>query len=185
MSGERGTTLSEVLIVLALSALIASPIYVVLQSAFRTEQAQGRQLEIEAQLEQVTGRMEDDIRAGVPSEKRAGEPATELAIWNTDPKGDVSLVLWSIEDDLLRRQLYDMGTGRIVSDVVLLDGLAGEGRVFRYWDSSGAEIKPAADLVFRCAVRVTVDLQIRDGTVEAQRTIDVAHRTENVEAPSC
>lgn len=184
-SSERGTTLSEVLIVLALSAIVAAPIYAVLQSGLRTERAQSQQLEVEAQLERVAVRLEDDVREGVPSARRAGEPATELAILRSETSGAQSVILWAVEGDELRRRSYDLSTGRLVTDVVLLEGLSGTSPVFRYWELGGGELAPNADLIYRCSERITVALEVEAGGTAAGRTIDVTHRADNSEAPAC
>ncbi len=170
---------------LALSALIAGPIYVVLQTAQRSERAQSAQLELEAQLELVAGRLEDDIREGVPSERRTADPATQLAILRADRDGSRSLILWTVGGGELRRELHDLDSGRSISDVVLLSGLSTTTQALRYWDGEGVEITPSADLVFRCAVRITVDLDVTIGDGVARRTIDVTHRSTDAEAATC
>ena len=182
---ERGTTLTEVLVVLALSAMIMTPLYIVLLSGYRAEQAQSDEVDAEAQLERVAVRIEDDIRSGFPSERRTLSAADELAIGRLDNES-LQIVLWSFADGELRRRAIDASTGKVVSDVVLAENIDGDRSGFRYWAADGTELEPTwTEGIVRCAVRVTVDLQTKLDVADAGRTIDVAHRITNPEAEPC
>lgn len=183
---DRGTTLTEVLVVLALTALIASPLYLVLQNAFRNERTQTQQLDGEAQLERVAGRLEDDVRSGLPADGQIGSPADELAIQHLEEGGSERLILWTVDGSDLARREVDVGSGAVISDVVLLEDVAPVGSMFRYFRSTGLEIPPTSGAqILDCAVRVTVELRTMSGTVETSRTVDVSHRLPNPGAASC
>lgn len=174
------------MIVLALSALIATPLYMVAQGAFRTERAQGHQMDVEAQLERVANQIEDDVREGLPSARRTGSPADELALRLVSDRSE-QVVLWTRDGTQLRRRAFDAVSGTIASNVVLLHDIPpAQGSIFRYWESSGVEISPTSTArIVDCATRVTIDLRSVVGSVEIGRSIDVAHRSPNPGAPSC
>jgi hypothetical protein len=172
--------------VLALSALVASPLYLVLQSAFRNERTQTQQFDVEAQLERIAGRLEDDARSGLPADGRIGSPADELAIRHSESDGTEQLIRWFVDGGELSRRVVDVASGAMISDVVLLADVAPTGSMFRYWESTGLEIPPTSvDRIVDCTVRTTIDLRTISGTVEGSRTIDVAHRLPNPGAASC
>ena len=181
---ERGTTLTEVLVVLALSAMIMTPLYVVLLSGYRTERTQSERVDVESQLERVAVRVEDDIRSGYPSDRRTVSAADELVIGRVLDDESVQIVVWAFDRDELTRRAIDAASGKVTSDVVLLQDIDGDSSGFRYWAADGTELKPSwTDGIVRCAVRVTVDLQTN--VADAGRSIDVAHRTRNPEAEPC
>lgn len=183
---ERGTTLTEVLVVLALTSLIATPLYVVLQSAFRTERNQTEQLDTEAQLERVTGLVEDDVRSGLPSVIRTGSPADELALLLVLSDGSGQRVVWSADGGELRRRAIDADSGSLISDAVFLENVSPTGPLFRYWRSSDQELPPTSvDEIANCTARVSIDLRTVSGSIETSRTVDVAHRRPNPGAASC
>lgn len=175
---ERGTTLSEVLVVLTLVAIVATPLMIVLQSGTRTERQQSEQLDAEQQLALVADRFESDVRSGRPAADRAGgRPSDHLAVAWTEADGSETLVVWSIDNGALRRTATIPASGAVVSDVVLIDDVVSVDPVFRYWEASGLEIAPSAvDRIVGCAARVTLELRTESGPVESERTIDVAHR---------
>jgi len=176
----KGTSLAEVLIVLTLMATIATPLFIVLQSGFRSERAQSDQLDLDMQLALVVDRFESDIRTGLPAaDTVVGSPSEQLALSAVTDDGSQRLVVWSFDADTLRRRAVDPTSGAVMSDVVLVEDVALTGTVFRYWDEDGAEIAPSSvTRIMDCSVRVTVDLLALRGSATSSRLLDVAHRSQ-------
>ncbi len=177
---ERGTSLAEVLVVLTLMTIVATPLFMVLQSSFRTQRDQSDQFDLDMQLALVVDRIETDIRTGLPAPARMVEsPANLLALSATSDDGSPRLVVWSLESDALRRRAVDDISGAVVSDVVLVEEVVPPGALFRYWDADGAEIS-ASDVprITDCGVRVTVDLAAARGAAVSSRILDVGHRSQ-------
>ncbi len=187
LAAERGTTLTEVLVILTLTAIIATPLFVALQSAFRSERTQSQTIDLDRQLAFVTNRFETDVRSGSPAADRAGGALSEhLAVSRLNDDGSEELVVWSVDNGSLRRTASDLATGAVSSDVVLVDEVPATDAVFRYWAASGREIAPSfVDQIVGCSVRVTLDLRSRAGDADSQRMIDVAHRINPRQAASC
>lgn len=185
MAAERGMTLTEVLIALALSALVIGPVYGVIRTGFAQDEVQVEQTERETQLRVVWSLMSDDIREGAPSNKRAGAMAEELSLEFTDDRGQLQRVFWVLNNGELRRQELDGATSGVLTDQVLLENVKVDGALFRYWASDGSEIVDGTQ-VASCAVRVTVALVTVSPNGElSSRTFDVAHRLRNSEAEPC
>ncbi len=186
-TAERGTTLTEVLVILTLTAAIAMPLFIAVQSAFRSERAQSQEIDLDRQLAFVVDRFETDVRSGAPAADRAGGPLAEhLAVSRVDDTGSEQLVTWSVDGGSLRRTASDPATGAVTSDVVLVEDVAVSGPVFRYWEATGVEIAPSSvDRIVGCSVRVTFDLRSSSGGADSQRVIDVAHRSNPRESSSC
>jgi hypothetical protein len=185
---SKGTSLAEVLIVLTLMAAVATPLFMVLQSGFRTERAQSDQFDLDMQLALVVDRFETDIRTGLPAaDSVVGSPSQQLALSASLDDGSQRLVVWSLDVDDLRRRAVDPTSGAVVSDVVLIEDVAPTGPIFRYWDEDGGEISPSAvTRIMDCSVRVTVDLVALRGSATSTRVLDVAHRSQREqEVTSC
>lgn len=178
-------TLTEVLIALALMALVAGPLYSSIRAAFVRDAVEQQRADREAQLRLVSSLIADDIRSGAPSNKRAGAASQELSLEFVDDRGDLQRVFWVLVGGELRRQELDGATSSVRSDTVFLDRVETDGPLFRYWGADGREITDA-DTIASCAVRVSVDLVLAstNGDV-SQRTFDVAHRIPNSEAEPC
>jgi len=179
-NGEQGTSLAEVLVVLTLMTIVATPLFMVLQSGFRAQRAQSDQFDLDMQLALVVDRFETDIRTGLPAADRVvGSPSDRLALSATSDDGSQRLVVWSLESDALRRRAVDEASGAVVSDVVLIEEVAPPGALFRYWDANGTEISPSdVARITDCGVRVTVDLAAARGSAATTRTLDVGHRSQ-------
>lgn len=180
-SSDRGTTLTEVLLVLGLSALIVPSLYLAVVSGFRQERVQVSQQAAEVQVQRVSDRLTEDITEQWPSDKRAGAASTELSLEYLDEKGELTRVFWYVDSSSLIRLVVDGASGDTVSKVVLLEEMKIE---FRYWTSAGDEITDGRRIA-SCAVRVTVSLRTAVGGGDTNATFDVAHRTRNPEAEPC
>jgi len=176
-------TLTEVLIALALMALVVAPLYGSIRSAFGREALEQQRADREAQLRLVSSLIADDIRELAPSSERTSSPSEELVLEFTDSSGAVQRISWVVVGDELRRRVSD-GTS-VRSDVVMLEGLDVTNPLFRYWGADAGEIVRAPELA-SCSVRVTVDLVVSSANGEtSDRSFDVAHRVPNTEAEPC
>ncbi len=186
-AAERGTTLTEVLVILTLTAAIALPLFIAVQSAFRLERTQTQEIDLDRQLAFVVDRFETDIRSGAPAADSASGPLAEhLAVSRIDDSGSEQLVVWSVDGGSLRRTASNPATGAVSSDVLLAENVTASGSVFRYWEASGQEIAPSSvDRIVSCSVRVTFDLRSSSGGADSQRVIDVTHRSNPRESSSC
>ena len=183
IDGERGTTLVEVLVVLSLTAIVAIPMMMVLQSGLRTERRQNARLDLELEMALVADRFERDVRMGRPAAARAGGPSsTNMGVAWTQDDGFEQLVVWSVDAGNLRRSASVPATGVVLSDFVLLENVVSVAPAFRYWTENGREVSASADRIDSCAARVTLEIRAVVGDVESSRTIEVAHRTRPAES---
>lgn len=182
--GERGATLAEVTTVIGLMALIAVPLVFALQSAARLERTQTARLDGEAQLDRLTSRLTDDIRAGRPSpaDLRRTSPDQALALRVPDGAGSELVVIWEIDGGRVTRTVETV-SGVEQSSAALVDD-APNGLVVHYRDPDGQSIGPDdTDRVANCGALVEVVVEIGDPVV-ADRTIAAAHRERpNGDAP--
>lgn len=181
-SSERGTSLTEVLVVMGLSAIVVPAVYLAIVSGFRQEQTQVDEQAAEVQVRHLTGLLTDDISQSWPSDKRAGDPAEELSLEYLDGAAQLIRIFWYVDGSSLIRIETMADSGRTISKEEMLTGLKVE-NVFRYWTSDGVEIKGQS--IASCAARVTVSLRTVANGGDSATTFDVAHRTRNPEADPC
>ena len=175
---ERGATLTEVLVVVTLMAVIAGPLYVMMSSAFRTERSQTSRADAERQLAFVVERFETDVRSGRPAADRLTTVgSTELAVV-VDLSGVEQLVVWRIDGDELVRTVTAADSGALISEVTLVSDVDPNASTFAYLDPSGRAIA-ATDRAAIAACAVAVDMTITVETLDAsaRRQIVTGHRT--------
>lgn len=175
---ERGATLTEVLVVVTLTALLSIPLYQMMASAFRLERSQTSSSDAERQLALVVERFQTDLRSGRPAADLSSTAgALELAIV-VDASGVERLVTWSFDRGTLRRTVTTVDAGTVVSDVVLAEGIDPDASGFTYFDGAGRVIAAAdRNRITECAVRATLSVTVETRDSVAGREITVAHRT--------
>lgn len=181
-SSERGTTLTEVLVVMGLSAIVVPALYLAIVSGFRQDQTQDDVQAAEVQVRHLTGLLTADISENWPSDKRAGEPSQELSLEYLDDAGQLVRIFWYVDGTSLVRIETMADSGTTIFKEEMLTGLKVD-EVFRYWTADGVEIKGQS--IGSCAVRVTVSLRTVANGGDADASFDIAHRTRNPEAEPC
>lgn len=169
--GESGTTLTEVLIVLAITTLLAAPLFAVVRTAARIQDDRQRADEARIELDRALLAMADDLRAGAPVATRPrGTRATDtVGVRVDDDSGAAQIVYWSLGPRGLRRFEADPATGRIRNRSTLsgdirggANGTAGE-TTFRYFDAEGRELDPLTsglDRLADCTTLIEVTLSV-------------------------
>lgn len=176
---ERGTTLTEVLVVLAITTLLAVPLLATVRTASRAQADQMGEADARLELDRALASMADDLRTGAPVASRPSgtRAADTVGIEVTDDSGLSSIVYWSVGRRGLRRFEADPTTRRIRSRSTLnaamtpevLDGAA----PFRYFDATGRELDPLTvglDRLAACTTLVEVTLALPVDTARADAT---------------
>ena len=183
--GERhndaGTTLTEVLVVMAISALLLPTLYLAIASGFRQERSQEANLLAETEIQAVDDLLAGDIRSSWSSEKVWSTTAQSLNLEYFDERGERIWIFWYVDGSSLIRVVMDADSGTTLFKEEMLRNLKVE-EVFRYWTAQGTQI--TEDLA-SCAARVTVDLRSVADDSDVTTTFDIAYRQRNPEAEPC
>lgn len=180
-SNDRGTTITEVLVVMAISALVIPTLYLAIASGFRQERSQEANLLAETELQAVASLLAGDIRSSWSSEEIWSTASQSLNLEYLDERGERMWIFWYVDgSSLIRVEMFaDSGTTRS-NEEMLVDLEVDE--VFRYWTNQGNQI--TEDLA-SCAARVTVDLRSVDDDSDVATTFDIAYRQRNPEVAPC
>lgn len=173
---ERGTTLTEILVVLAITTVLAIPLLATVRTAARAQADQATEDDARIQLDWALASMADDLRTGAPVGTRPSgtRAADTIGVQVTDDTGLVSVVYWSVGRRGLRRLEADPTTRRIRSRSTLnpditTETLDGE-TPFRYFDAEGRELDPLAvglERLAECTALVEVTLAVPLDTARA------------------
>lgn len=180
-SDDRGTTLTEVLVVMAISALVVPSLYLAIVSGFRQERSQEADLLAETELQAVAALLTDDIRTSWSSEKIWSTPAQSLNLEYSNERDELVWIFWYLDGSSLIRVEMDPVTGRTLSKEEMARNLKVED-VFLYWNGEGRQIQ---ENLASCAVRVTVDLRSVADDTDVTTTFDIAYRQRNLEVDPC
>lgn len=181
---DRGTTLTEVLVVLAISALVVPSLYFAVVAGFRQEREQAAGHDAEQQLQFVAGLLRDDIRASWPSDIRSGSASDELSIEHLADDGSLMRTFWFLDGTSLIELVTEGDSGLVVSRLAMLEDMQTTGQMFRYWTADGGEITDGLNIA-ACAVRVTVLLRVAPEGADRETSFDASHRLRDPEAEAC
>lgn len=154
--------MTEMMVVVALLAVLAVPILSTLRSATRAEADLGARLDDEADRRSLQLRFTDDVH-GAPLALTgvASDGATNLVVAGVDGADDVR---WRLRSGRLERLVLDPTTGGVTSTATIVEGDLDPLRSrFVYHSGRGTELD-AADvrLLDRCAVIATIELWTTD-----------------------
>ncbi len=160
---ERGTTLTEVVVTLAIATIVALPILAMLRSATASETTMTDRLVTITDVRRAVDLIGDDVRAGtLDASGLAGtlDPATTLRL--TQPS-DGSVIEWRTGSGALRRQRSSAGT--LLSDALVLDDeqvafSLGEA-VFVYRDAAGNALS-TTDTAVVDACTATIEVRLHE-----------------------
>lgn len=183
-SFERGATLTEVLVVMAISALVLPSLYVAITAGFRQERAQDAQLTVDAQLGFVSRLITDDIQEHWISEERDGDASAFLSLEGLDARGSATRTIWYVDGSTLVRLVTEGEDDRVVSKEAVLEPVTSDESTFRYWTADGNEVTPER-ISPSCITRVSVSLITAIDEAVAETTLQVALRASDPEASPC
>jgi type II secretory pathway pseudopilin PulG len=168
---EAGTTLTEVLVVLVITTLLAVPLVAVVQTAARIQDDQQRQEAARIDLDRALAAMAEDLRVGSPVESRLGgrSATSTVGVQVSDDLVGAQIVYWSVTANGLQTFEVDPTTNRITSgstldpDVQAGTGATADEPAFRYFDANGRELDPlvvSATRLAECTALVEVALSV-------------------------
>jgi hypothetical protein len=144
---ERGTTITEIMAVMAITTLLGVPLLALFRTASRVEGDQATRHDARIELDwafQAIG-VELDNATPVASRPEGTGLSDTLGVRLTDEAGIQRLVYWSVDRRGLARIEVDPVTHRVVSNSTVAPGVvAGGASAFRYYDAEGAELDPSA-----------------------------------------
>ena len=181
LEDDSGTTLTEVLVVMAISTLIVPALYLAMMSGFGRERSQEANLLAEAELRMAVELLREDIRSSWSSEQMRSTPSQSLNLEHISEAGASTWIVWYLDGSSLIRVVADADSGTALFNEEMIGDLAVED-VFRYWSNQGVEIE---DNLASCAARVTVDLRQVTDDADVDTTFDVAYRLRNPEVEPC
>jgi prepilin-type N-terminal cleavage/methylation domain-containing protein len=172
---DRGVSLVEMLVVLAITGVVATAVLSFLASFTERQRDQQTRVEGAAALTAADDRLAADVAAaGSIGVQPVADYATRLPV--VDAGG--ATVTWTISAAGLTRTEVLGGTP---STQVVLEGAAAPGTAFRYFGPDGAELVPAtvgADRLAYCTTRVRLQVRVPAdrGTDLLQRDVTLARR---------
>lgn len=181
LTGDRGVTVAEMLVVVAIGAVISAALLGVLQSAVTVERHIDDRSTATAELERLFTSIGHDIGAGLPAVATISPPdADVLAIEVIDELGAATTVHWILGGGELRRVVLDTTTGTIVSDATVSDrvltssSFAAYGAAGTVLDNRTGEARRAL-----CTTRYRIELSLpgSDADVSDSRDLAVSRRT--------
>ena len=179
--GERGTTLAEVLVVLAISALIAVPLLTTLEQSARSERSQSERIDRALELDRILTQLQNDVRAGVVAPTLSGGRSLDgaLPLLHHRSGGGDELVLWAVVGDELRRRVTAQPSGAVISSATLLSDISGSGPWVLYLDQDGDTLSTVDndEALTNCTVRIRVALTLELSSTVLTRQVDAAHRS--------
>ncbi len=188
---EAGTSLPEVLAVVAILAVLSGALFAVLQTVSSFETGTAARTDARGDLALAFDAIAADLRVGTPaaSQPAGGRPADTLALLVTDRYATTTLVYWTVGRAGLERLEADpvslRVTGRTVVDPAVAPGAVAP---FTYFDAAGNRLDPVrvtADQLARCTTLVEVTLAVPDGGQAVSATERRAVRTRAPGAETC
>lgn len=192
LESDRGTSITEVLVVLAISALLIVPLFAILRTTNRFDNSQSSHIDARAELDWALTLIANDIRSGTPSPRpRVGNAMpTTLPLSLIDDTGAELLVHWRVGSSGLERITYDPSDlgeldRSIIIPAVMPDDTAPP---FAYRDKDGDQLDPAtigADAVVECTTLIIVTLAAETSDEPVTSALSVAIRTRSPGAGGC
>lgn len=189
---EAGTTITEVLVVLAATALLAVPLLSLVATVVRVESAQTQDHHGRIALDGVLEAVDRDLVNATPVASRpAGTSAADTLGVLVPDGADGIVVYWSVGRSGLTRIEAAPDTLRIQRRTTVAEAVnAPAGTTpFRYFDAAGAELDPGvvgADRLAACTTLVEVTLDWKEGDeVTATTTRRHAVRTRDPGGNGC
>ncbi len=185
-TGERGTTVTELLAVLAIMGVLAVPIAMMLHSAGRTERSSAAQLDIDRQVERAADRLREDLRHATvdPASLRGLDASVTLLLAATDAGRERS-ISWTVVDDNLQRSESATAAPSVVADTqygTIEQPLPPE-VVFAYFDEQGNELRVDQDTNASCIALVKANFTVVDKWAERATSVVVAPRRGTNQLP--
>jgi prepilin-type N-terminal cleavage/methylation domain-containing protein len=172
---DRGVSLVEMLVVLAVTGVVATAVLSFLASFTERQRDQQVRVDTAAALVSADDRLAADL-AGATSVgvQPVGDYATRLPV--VDATG--STIVWAVSAAGLTRTEV---LGGVPSMQVVLEGAAAPATAFRYFGPDGTELVPAtvgADRLVYCTTRVRLQVRVPAdrGTDLLQRDVTLARR---------
>ena len=166
---ESGTTMTEVLVVVTITAILAVPLLTMIRSAARIQNdhraAEAARIDVELALLA----MAEDLRTGSPvaGRPRGTNASDTVGVEVADETGADAIVYWSVGRQGLRRIEADAETGRVRQRTTIASTVvANSEAVFRYYDADGRELDPLTEGSTRlaeCTALVEVRLSVPVG----------------------
>ncbi len=180
---ERGITLAEILVVIALSGIVLVPLGIALRNAAGSERAIADRIDVERIVDRVGDQIEVDLRRGRLEPSRLGgrQAATNLVLSITE-SGSIRDVEWSVAGTELRRRVTDRSTGTVVADVIVATVVAPPATTpFVYVGIDGSTIDVQSSTDAACVARIDTTVVIAGdesaaGTATAELARQVAPR---------
>lgn len=179
---DQGTTLVEVMVVMAISALVVPALYMAIASGFRQDAQQEIASVAEADVRRVSTHIRADVQQSWPVDDGRGNGDTQLMLEFFDDDGTRTSIVWFARGDALVRRVTKPLSNRTVSELTVLEGLA-SAPSFTYWTAQGTEI--IGQNIANCSVRVTVEFATSDERGGAATSFDVTHRLRDPEVEPC
>ncbi len=181
---DRGTSMTEMVVVMAITALLALPLIAILGTTTRVEQSQASGSDARADLDWALTLLAADIKSGTPTERpRVGSRmSSTLPLSIIDERGVEELIHWRVGPSGLERITYNPATLR-ERDRSLVVAAVGEGSesAFTYLDASGSALDPTttpAGIVTDCTtlIRITLTAPASDRILTATRNVAIRAR---------
>ncbi len=174
LAGERGTTITELLAVLAMMGLLAVPIALMLHSAGRAERSSAAQLDIDRLAERAAAQLRKDLRNATvdPTSLRGRDASTTLPLI-VDDTGTIS---WTVIGDDLRRREADAAAPTVDMFYGPIEQPSPPAVVFAYFDEEGTELRVDGTTRPGCIALVEANVTFVDAWAERATTVVVAPR---------
>jgi type II secretory pathway pseudopilin PulG len=167
--GERGTTITEVLTVVAITALLGAPLLGLLVATSRIERNQTAGHETRIELDSALLAIETELVNATPVASRPNGTTTAdtLGVLVTDEAAVQQILYWTVNSNGLVRIEADPDTLRVISRSTIAPGVVAPGTdPFRYYDASGALLDPAAvgvEHLANCTTLIEISLAVELG----------------------
>jgi len=192
LTSDRGTSITEVLIVLAISALLIVPLFAILRTTDRFDRTQSSHIDARAELDWALTLIANDIRSGTPSSRpRVGGAMTNtLPLSLVDDSGDELLIQWKVGTSGLERITYDAVKLDELDRSVIIPSVLADDTVapFTYRDMDGDLLDPVkvdAEAVVDCTTLIVMTLSAETSTDPVTSSLSVAVRTRPPGAGEC
>ena len=181
--GEHGTTITEILAVMAITTLLGVPLLALVRTASRVEGDQAHRHDARIELDWALLAIDVELDNAVPVASRpVGTGFSDtFGVLVTDDAGIQRLVYWSVDRSGLTRIEADPLTLRVVSHSTVAAGVVAGGTApFRYYDAEGAQLDPRAveaQRIADCTTLVEITLAVDLGKATEAATARHAIRT--------
>jgi prepilin-type N-terminal cleavage/methylation domain-containing protein len=160
VAGDRGLTLTEMLVVMAISSVIATFALTFLASFTERQREQAGRFDAQLAAAAVDAQLTRDAAVAVAvAVLPVADYPTTLTLVGTGG----STIVWQRVGAELRRTEQ---VGGVPVTATVLTGITSAAPTFSYWAPTGTELVPAtvgADTLAYCATRVRIDLTYRSG----------------------